>query len=447
MTSVTPDTTYTFHAVQANHTIRAAFATNYYTLSTGVNPPGSGSVVVVPAPGPYVHGTAVTLTAFAAPGYHFEQWAGDTTGTEQSADADDARQPDTHRAVCGERCADISGFSLNDGGPGSLRAAIGQANANPGPDVIAFGGGVTGTINLLSPLPILSDGLVIQGATDQNGNPLVTVQPSASFVPSASLPDGLQMAGVFLRWGYTPANSTLRGLRITGFTGAGVVIMSDSNRIEGCEITGNGGDGVTVYGGNGNTIGGTAAAAAKSNSSQWRQRCCRAAGDSPAVFPAGNAILGNQIHANGALGHRSRSSRCDREPVSARTVEDRTTACDFLPRSTTVRTHRSSSSRPSPGTGQSSVVQGSLLNWPNNTFRVEIFVNDTADASGYGEGTVPGGFTESSRRTIQGMPGSRSRCRPLQWGQLVTATATDAQNNTSEFSAALAGWRDDTAFR
>src|SRR5262245_18270556 len=41
-------------------------------------------------------------------------------------------------------------MNRHDGGPGSLRAAIAAANANPGPDQIKFADGVTGTIPLTS---------------------------------------------------------------------------------------------------------------------------------------------------------------------------------------------------------------------------------------------------------------------------------------------------------
>ena len=44
--------------------------------------------------------------------------------------------------------------NLNDAGPGSLRGVIGQANADPGQDVISFSPGLTGAINLTSPIAV-----------------------------------------------------------------------------------------------------------------------------------------------------------------------------------------------------------------------------------------------------------------------------------------------------
>src|SRR5258706_9875305 len=48
-------------------------------------------------------------------------------------------------------------MSLADSGPGSLRAAIGAANATPGADLIKFAHGLTGTIPLASELSITDD--------------------------------------------------------------------------------------------------------------------------------------------------------------------------------------------------------------------------------------------------------------------------------------------------
>ncbi len=49
----------------------------------------------------------------------------------------------------------------DDGSPGTLRAAITDANATPGPDVITIG--PVGTITLTSPLPEITDELIITG--------------------------------------------------------------------------------------------------------------------------------------------------------------------------------------------------------------------------------------------------------------------------------------------
>src|SRR4051812_30340210 len=63
-----------------------------------------------------------------------------------------------------------------DSGPGSLRAAVEQADVNPDQDTIRFDPAVTGTITLLSALPELSTALVVEGP----GASVLTVARSAA---------------------------------------------------------------------------------------------------------------------------------------------------------------------------------------------------------------------------------------------------------------------------
>jgi len=71
--------------------------------------------------------------------------------------------------------------NTNDSGPGSLRQAILDANANPDEDFIDFGSSVSGkTITLASQLPTITDaaGLTIDGESANitvSGNDLVRV--------------------------------------------------------------------------------------------------------------------------------------------------------------------------------------------------------------------------------------------------------------------------------
>lgn len=77
--------------------------------------------------------------------------------------------------------------SADDDGPGTLRQAILSANANPGPDTIAFNldPSVSLTISLLSPLPDVTDTLAIEGASQPGyqGTPIVEIEGSG-FDPS-----------------------------------------------------------------------------------------------------------------------------------------------------------------------------------------------------------------------------------------------------------------------
>jgi hypothetical protein len=65
--------------MNGNKTVTAVFALNQYTLT--VNIAGQGTVALNPPGGTYPYGTTVQLTANAAPGWHFDFWSGDVTGT------------------------------------------------------------------------------------------------------------------------------------------------------------------------------------------------------------------------------------------------------------------------------------------------------------------------------------------------------------------------------
>ena len=79
----------------------------------------------------------------------------------------------------------------------------------------------------------------------------------------------------------------------------------------------------------------------------------------------------------------------------------------------------------SASVGSGSVVQGSLLNWRNTQFLIEIFASDTADPSGYGEGKVPVGSMVLTTDDVGYRWFEIPTTTPLSFGQSITATATD----------------------
>jgi len=109
-----------------------------------------------------------------------------------------------------------------DGGPGSVRQAILDSNANPGADVIAFniGGGGVQTIQPTSLLPEIADPVSIDGTTQPGfaGSPLVVINGNG-FI------GGGNGYGLFI----TAGNSTVRGLVINGFTGMQIAIAAGGN--------------------------------------------------------------------------------------------------------------------------------------------------------------------------------------------------------------------------
>jgi len=68
--------------MEGNKTVTATFLKQtVYTLTVACDPTAGGSVVLNPAGGTYVAGTAVTMTAKANSGYTFTGWSGDVTGS------------------------------------------------------------------------------------------------------------------------------------------------------------------------------------------------------------------------------------------------------------------------------------------------------------------------------------------------------------------------------
>ena len=68
--------------ITGEHTITAQFKPAQYTLTVGVNPPETGTVVKSPDKATYNFGEQVTLTAApTAAGYNFTGWSGDAAGS------------------------------------------------------------------------------------------------------------------------------------------------------------------------------------------------------------------------------------------------------------------------------------------------------------------------------------------------------------------------------
>ncbi|MGP0069504.1 MAG: hypothetical protein ACLQGP_38640 [Isosphaeraceae bacterium] len=144
----------------------------------------------------------------------------------------------------------------DDTNPNSLRWAILQANADTSTDTIDFDIPSPGsvTIQLSSPLPALTNPVMIDGTTEPGyeGSPLVEIDGSGL--------SGTGNSGLILSGG----GSTIQGLAIVGFSGAAVVLESGGgNVVDGdyLGVTPDGtraipnGQGLEVLGSSLNTIG------------------------------------------------------------------------------------------------------------------------------------------------------------------------------------------------
>ncbi|MEM7783987.1 MAG: Ig-like domain-containing protein [Planctomycetota bacterium] len=129
------------------------------------------------------------------------------------------------------------------------------------------------------------------------------------------------------------------------------------------------------------------------------------------VFSTENAILGNEIHGNGARGIKlSFSANSGAVPVSI------TSAHAIDPSNLEVSGTYSNSLRDS------------------QTLRIEFFKN-TSDAE---EGVTYLGFLEADTDASGDLTFSHQLATPFAAGEFVTATVTDASSNTSQFSNSLA---------
>src|SRR5947209_2840905 len=162
-----------------------------------------------------------------------------------------------------ERCllAVFTVTTTDDSGPGSLRQAILDANANPELDTIAFaiGDGGVQTIRPKSDLPNITDPVILDGTTQPGfaGQPLIVLNGSDSTSPQSSI-NGLTI---------TAGSTTVRGLVIQAFD-IGILLSGGGNNtiagnylgtdVTGTQAVGNG-SGVDIRGSN-NVVGGTTAA-------------------------------------------------------------------------------------------------------------------------------------------------------------------------------------------
>src|SRR6185503_17288038 len=124
-----------------------------------------------------------------------------------------------------------------DSGPGSLRAAMDCANNHPGLDTITFAipGAGPHTIQPLSPLPSITDPVVIDGLTQSGATPnSQTVGNDARLKIEI---DGSLVSNGGHGFVVNAGHCVLRGLVVNGFTGgAGVLLASSDNVVESCFI-------------------------------------------------------------------------------------------------------------------------------------------------------------------------------------------------------------------
>jgi hypothetical protein len=296
----------------------------------------------------------------------------------------------TGTAALGNASDGVAVFSGQNNSVGGAAAGAGNlisGNAGRGFTVAANNTAVQGNrvgtdVSGTAALGNGGDGVAILGTT---GNTVGGTTALAANVIAANGGSGLLLSGANAR------TNLIQGNFIGTDTSATVNL-------------GNAGDGVTVSGGSNNTVGGTAAGAGNVIAFNGNDGVRIDTG-------TGNAVLSDLIFSSGNLGielvNGGNNNQAAPEVLSA--TQD----------------------------GPNTVLQGNLRSTANTTFTLQFFSDPVCDPSGLGEGqrllgtlTVTTDAFGIAAFTFTASPG-------VPTGQFVSATATDAANNTSEFSACL----------
>ena len=283
----------------------------------------------------------------------------------------------------------------------ALREAIAEANAHSGKDTIAFDIGCLDApipiIGLQSPLPDITDPIIIDGTNSENCplNPWLSGNSAGSDV-----------------WGLTinAGDSEIKNMWITGFSGGAIKLQSSGeNVITASLIYQNPGDGITVQSDD-NSVTGNSISRNGAN------------GISILSGSSGNTISENLIANNNGLG-----IDLNDDGVTSNDDGDGDGGGNNLQNFPIVNSLQIQ--------GSQTTLAGSLNSTPNTRFKLEFFSNNSVDPSAYGEGETFLGSTE----TFTNGDGQATFQATLDGiGRNVTATATNlSSGDTSEFSPVL----------
>jgi CSLREA domain-containing protein len=171
----------------------------------------------------------------------------------------------------------------------------------------------------------------------------------------------------------------------------------------------------------GNTVGGTGAGAGNvisGNTDDGIQ-----VGSPADPTPAMNRLLGNSIVGNGSLG-------IDLDPTNGVTAND---PGDGDIGTNNLQNFPALISAASNAT--TTTIAGTLNSEASKLYRLEFFSNPACDPSGNGEGQTLLGSTNATTDASGNASFTASLPTPATVGHVATTTATDPDNNTSEFSA------------
>jgi CSLREA domain-containing protein len=409
---------------------RNVIAGNTFSFNVRIFSGASGNTVLNNYIGTNAAGTAVISNGF---GVSIENCTNNTVGGVSSAARNvisgDAQGVRILGAAATGNIVQGNFIGTNAAGTADLGNTADGVNIESSPSNNLIGGATTGAGNLISGNN--QNGVTING--DNN-----TVQGNLIGTDSAgSVALGNTQVGIEVRGGLNNiigGNSAGSRNVISGNGSSGIILNGNFGAITGTQIQGNfigvASNGTTALGnstfgiliGNGvanNTVGGTSAGQGNVIANNPLDGI-----GTTATAGTGNAFPGNSIFANGQEG-----IDLGNNGVTANDANDADTGANNL-QNFPVFTSATSS-------GGNTTIVGTLNSTASTAFRVEFFSNATCDASGNGEGRTFLGFTNvttdgSGNGTINTTLGVATTV-----GEVVTATATDASNNTSEFSACV----------
>lgn len=147
------------------------------------------------------------------------------------------------------------------------------------------------------------------------------------------------------------------------------------------------------------------------------------------IEPVGNAIRGNSIHRNSALGIDLDGDIYQFAEVTRNDNNDLAVGPNHLQNFPVLSSAISSNG--------GITIQGRLKSTPNRTFLIDFYANEQMDLSGYGEGQTYIGTTKTKTDETGLALFSLTLPVSIPNGRFITATATSPSNDTSEFSARI----------
>jgi uncharacterized protein (TIGR02145 family) len=446
-------------------TTLSGLAANTYnfavTNASGCTSPASGNIVINVQPvtptatassnGPLIPGTSLSLTGGPG-GMTTYAWTGPNgfSSTLQSPVISTNATPDmagvytltvTNSSGCKNSASTIVASNplivtnVNDNGIGSLRYAMNYANSTIGvTDIITFSipGYGPFTIQPHTALPIIIDPVIIDGYSQPGASatsPILLIEIDGTIA-------GLGSNGLTISSG----SCTIKGIVINRFAGDGIQITNSGGNIilgnyigvdvMGESPEGNSGNGIQIINGSSNNkIGGVNFGDGNLISGN------KGAGISVLSSGAtGNLITSNSIYSNGKLGINLVGGVEDANGVTTNDTGDGDSGPNNLQNYPVLSSVISS-------TG-SVTISGTLNSRASIAYNLQFFASKLADGSGYGEGQ---NYLGSNTVTTDGSGNASFNVKfsiTSSSGTVITATATDPNGSTSEFSKALGGFQD-----